>query len=102
MTRDRRTECIFERAQVTALPQVADGLAALQSELRPSCRHFIRREAPVEKADGHRAVRQRPYPDLEALLFPDSRGGASERILVDVDDLVVGEQRQREGIERGE
>src|SRR5690349_16128942 len=99
MARDCRTERIVEGSQVTALPHVAYRLMAMQTELRPARCHFIRRESAVEEADGHRAIGEMSRPDFETFLLPDSRGRATERILVYLKNFVVGQQRQREGIE---
>src|SRR6187549_640589 len=52
-----RTERIVERTQLAALPKIAHGLAAMQPELRPSGRDLVRRQAAIEEAYGHRAVR---------------------------------------------
>ena len=93
-------ECVFERSEIFSQPQVADRLRAAQAEIGPAHRDVLRSQPPIEQSDGMRAVGERARPDLQPSLLAHTRSGFAERILVDVEDLIVGQERERESSSR--
>src|SRR5262245_53648075 len=92
-------ERIRESAEFLSSPQIAHWLGARASDTRPANRGVGRRDSTVEQSDRSGAVGERPGPDFPEVFAPDAVRGLAERVLVDVDDFVVGEQRERERIE---
>ena len=72
-------------------PQVAHGLFAAQSQHAEREIHLHGLPAPVEKPDGHRTVFEVLDVDHLVALLPDGYGLKAQRVLVDVDHLVVGQ-----------
>src|SRR5579872_4242613 len=85
-------EGAVERSEVFPLPEVADGLPALQTQIRPPRGDASGLHAAVEEPDGERTVVERTRPDLEHTVLRLAPCGLAERILIDVEDLVVGEK----------
>src|SRR5215471_10910247 len=65
MLRNCRRECIVEGAEIPLLPEIADRLGALESQVRPFGGHLRRVLAAVEQADRNGSVPQRTKPDFD-------------------------------------
>ena len=92
-----RKPCL-EDAQVLLPPEVANGLGAGETEVAPRHADFGGGGADVEQADGVRTVLQILDQNLVTADF-DLACLFAERVLVQFEHLVVGEQTQRELVE---
>ena len=85
-------ELVGALREVLLPPQVAHGLPAAQTQHAEREVHLHGLPAPVEKPDGHRAVFEVLGVDHLVALLPDGNGLQAQRVLVDVDHFVVGQQ----------
>ena len=89
-------------AEVLLAPEVADLLRPGNADVGPDGRDLGQARAAVEEPDGLGAVFELADPDLDVAVLRGAAAGFAERVLVDVDDVVVGEQAQREVVEAGD
>src|SRR5437867_11470003 len=80
-----------ELAEVLLLPEVTHRQAAGQAEVGPACGHGGSLPSPVEEADGGGAVPEGACPHLAPAVEGASACRPTQRVLVDVEHLVVGE-----------
>ena len=92
----RSLEFIPIAAQVLLTPEVAHDLQALEAKVGPFSSDGALTLAPVEETDGFGAVGQIPDPDFAFIGDSDAVNGFAERVLVNVNHLVVAQEAQRE------
>src|SRR5712691_5874679 len=101
-----RGDCSRERAvegaELLLLPEIARRLPAREAEIGPARGDGLPLRPAVEQANSRSAIRERPRPDLAPAVERSASGLFAQRVLVDVDYLVVGEQGSGPGIEPGE
>src|ERR1700743_2146200 len=104
MTADVGGEFVFEDAEIFLPPAIADGVFAGDAEVAPTDDDLLSSSgiAGIEETDGFAAVRQILCHDACIALEGDDGGLFAEWILVDGEDLVIGEQAKGKGIEFGE
>ena len=102
MLRDERSKDAGIAPEVLLPPKVPHLAGARQAQIRPTGDDRRRSFATIEQAGGHRAVGQRPGPHLEIAVAADPPRGPAERILVDRQHFVIGEQAEREIVQSDE
>lgn len=99
MFRDVGFEFSAELSEIFLAPQVADFLFAAQSEVGPICGDARRCSTAVEEADCLGAVFHVLGPDFEIANFRDATGLPAERILIYLEDFIIGQKAQREVVQ---
>src|ERR1700712_5119969 len=96
---DGDSRFLLECADVFLPPEIAEKLAAMQSEMPEIHRKGVRNIAAVEKTEGDSAVFKRLLENVNRTDSSNTAGGPSERVLVDREDFVVDEKPESEGVE---